>query len=162
MKKEFFTIVVIGLIGFSSYAQLVAPEVKPVRPIKDASMVIQFGGQKLEVLPNIRATRKDSGPFSIVNSDSLEVIANEKLGVAYSYAVASNVLFNGEISIKFKPGYAVSSLGGMGTSFKLLLSPDIYVMTVTTPADLVRWVNLLQAQSSIQWVEPFIIKGRFN
>ena len=162
MKKQVLSTILIGLSAFSSYAQLVAPEAKPVRPITDALMVIQFGGQKLEVLPSIRATRKNSGPYSIVNTEPLEVISNEKLGVAYSYAVASNVLFNGEISIKFKPGYALSSLGGVGTSFKLLVSPDIYVMTVTTPADLVKWVNLLQAQPSIQWVEPFTIKARFN
>jgi len=162
MKKQILFTILISLCGFSSFAQLFAPEAKPVRPITNALMVVQFGGQKMEVLPSVRATKKDSGSYSIVNTEPSEIIVNEKLGVAYSYAVSSNILFNGEISIKIKQGYSISNLGGLSTTFKLLVAPDIYVMTVTTPADLVKWINLLQAQPSIQWVEPFTIKARFN
>ena len=162
MNRKLIQIIFISLIGLSSHAQLVVPEVKPVRPITDASMIIQFGGQKLEVLPSLRAIRQDSGVYTIFDSDASEAIRTEKLGVAYSYAVASNVLFNGEISVKLKPGFSASTLGGVGSGLNVLVSPDIYVMTVTTPHDLVRWVNLLQAQPSVQWVEPFIVKARVN
>ena len=162
MKKELCLIIVSNLIGFASYAQLTPPEVRPIRPITDASMVIQFGGQKMEILPSLRAIRNESGTYTITNSDPSVTISNEKLGIAYSYSIASNILFNGEISIKLRPGYDASTLEKKGVVLNVLISPDLYVTTVTTPQDLVKWTNLLQAESSVQWVEPNIIKARLN
>ena len=162
MKKKLSLIILCNLIALASYAQLAPPEVRPVRPIVDASMVIQFGGQKMEVLPNLRAIRNESGAYTVTNSDTSVTISNEKLGVAYSYSIASNILFNGEISIKLKPGYDASILEKKGLVLNVLISPDLYVTTVTTPQDLVKWTNLLQAESSVQWVEPNIIKARLN
>lgn len=162
MRINYIFCLMLGLSWPFSNAQPVLPEVKPARTIIDPAMVIQFGGQKIEVLQNIRAIRQESGAYSVVDSDASENIGKNKLGVAYSYTIGSNILFNGEISIKMKSGNTSASLGGTGSGLKLLIPPDIYVKVVDTPQDLVKWVNLLQAQPSVEWVEPFTIRARLN
>lgn len=162
MKHRLLTISLICIVSELAHAQLVVPDVKPVRPVLNTAMVIQVAGQKLEVLPNSRAVQIDSAIYTIINSDSSENITKERLGVAYSYAITSNILLNGEITVKLKNGNTASSLGSLGTGLKSLVPPSVFVMNVNTPNDLVRWVNLLQAHSAVEWVEPFIVKARIN
>ena len=162
MKNRLLKIFLICIVSELAHAQLIVPDVEPVRPVLNTAMVIQVGGQKLEVLPNSRAVQIGSAMYSITNSDSSENITKDRLGVAYSYAINSNILLNGEITIKLKNGNTASSLAGLGTGLKLLVSPNVFVMTVNTPSDLVRWVNLLQAHPAVEWVEPFSVKARIN
>ncbi len=162
MKIKFIQIILTSLIGVSSQAQLLVPGIKPTRSIIDPAMIIQFGGQKLEILPNLRAIRKDLNTYTILNANVSEAISKENLGVAYSYAIKSNILLNGEISIKLRDGYTASALTAISTNAKILISPDIYIITASTPQDLVKWVNLLQTLPSVQWIEPFTIKARLE
>jgi hypothetical protein len=162
MKNKLLKIVLVCFISELAHAQLNVPDVKSFRPVLNAAMVIQVGGQKLEVLPNSRAVQIGSAMYSITNSDSSENITKDRLGVAYSYAINSNILLNGEITIKLKNGNTVSSLGSLGTGLKSLVPPSVFVMNANTPSDLVRWVNLLQAHPAVEWVEPFTVKARVN
>ena len=161
MKEKFILILSI-LTWHIGYAQIIVPDPQPRRAVSNLDMVIQFGGQKLEILPSKRAIRQPSGQYSIVVVDTSEAINKDKLGVAYSFALASNVMFTGEISFKTRAGANASSTGALATRVKVLVPPDVYVLTANSPIELVSLVKLLQKNPSVEWVEPFIAHGRIN
>ena len=128
----------------------------------DTAMLIQFGGQRIEVLPANRAVREANGQYSIVQAETSEVITTDRLGVGYSYASNSNILLSGEISVKLKPQYSMASLGSLASGSKLLVSPDVYLLKANTPLDLIRIMGLLQANPAVNWAETFTIRARIN
>lgn len=143
-------------------AQLLVPEPTPPRVVSNAAMLIQFGGQRIEVLPASRAVRESNGQYSIVQADTSEIMTMDRLGLGYSYAINSNVLLSGEISVKLKPQYSMASMGSLAAGSKLLVSPDLYLLKANTPLDLVRMMGLLQANPAVNWAEPFTIRARIN
>ena len=143
-------------------AQLLVPEPPPPRAVSNAAMLIQFGGQRIEVLPANRAVRESNGQYSIVQADVNEVMTMDRLGVGYSYASNSNIMLSGEVSVKLKPQYSMASLGSLAAGSKLLVSPDVYLLKASTPLDLIRMMGLLQANPAVSWAEPFTIRGRIN
>ena len=140
--------------------QLVAPQAPTPRPVSNAAMVIQFGSQRIEVLPTSRAVKQASGHYNVVDAGTSEAMTKDKLGVGYSYASNAKILMNGDISVKLRAGYSVTSLGPLAAGSKLLVPPDLYVLNASTPLDLVRMVGALQANPAVDWVEPFIIRAR--
>lgn len=140
--------------------QLVAPQAPTPRPVSNAAMVIQFGSQRIEVLPASRAVKQANGQFSVVDAGNSEAMTKDRLGVGYSYASNAKVLMNGDISVKLRAGYSVTSLGPLAAGSKLLVPPDLYVLNASTPLDLVRMMGTLQANPAVDWVEPFIIRAR--
>jgi len=143
-------------------AQLLAPQTPTPtpRPVSNAAMVIQFGSQRIEILPAIRAVKLADGQFKIVDAGTSESMTKDKLGVGYSYASNAKVLMNGDISVKLKAGYSANSLGSLAAGSKLLVPPNLYVLSASTPLDVVRMMDLLQANPAVDWVEPFIIRAR--
>jgi len=161
MKLMYIFLLFAMACDFAS-AQLLAPDPTPPRVVSNAAMLIQFGGQRIEVLPASRAVRESNGYYSIQQADTSEVIAVDKLGVGYSYASNSNVLLSGEITLKLKPQYSVASLGTLATGSKLLVSPDLYLLKANTPLELIRMMGLLQSNPAVNWAEPFTIRARIN
>ena len=143
-------------------AQLVAPLAPAPRPVSNAAMVIQFGSQRIEVLPAIRAVKQANGQYNLVDAGVTETITPDRLGVGYSYVSNDKVLINGDISVKLKTGFSATSLGSIAVGSKLLVPPDLYVLSARTPLDLVRMIGMLQANPAVDWVEPFIIRARFG
>lgn len=145
-----------------AHAQLVVPESPPARAIGDAAMLMQFGGQKIEVFPASRAVKSLNGQYTLVDASTSEALSKDRVGVGYSHASHSHVVLSGEISIKLKARYSVASLGPIASEVKLQMPPDLYLFTARTPLDLVRWVGWLQANPAVEWVEPFSVRARIN
>ena len=148
------------LLGPSSNAQIVLPGSQaPLRAVVNSEMLVQFNGQKIEVLPSQRGIRNSAGIYSIVSADASEIMTRDKLGVAYSYALRGPVFLTGEVSVKLRAGFQASALNGLGTNVRLLVPPDVYILMATTPNALVNLVKQLQLNPAIEWVEPFTVQG---
>lgn len=149
-----------GLLCTTAYAQLMVPHATTPRPVSNPAMVIQFGGQKIEVLPTMRAVKQANEQYLLVEAGASEVMNKNKLAVGYSYASNAKILMTGEINVKLKAGYSLSSLGSLSVRSKLLLPPDLYIVHASTPVDLVGIMVALQGNPSVEWLEPFIIRAR--
>lgn len=141
-------------------AQLVVPEPPLQRPILDMNMVIQFGGHRIEVLPAKRAVLQVNGHYTVMSTGTSEAITKDRLGIGYSYASNTHVLMNGEVSVKLKTGFSLTSLGPLSTGAKSLIPPDLFVLNASTPQELVRMMGALQSHRAVDWVEPFILRNR--
>jgi len=161
MKKK-MTVIILVVLSTRAQAQLIAPPPNPVRMVGNATMLIQFGGHRLEILPTQRAVRQANGQFTVVDANAVDTINKDSLGMAYSYSANTKVTINGEISMKLKTNYTVSSLGNLAAGAKPLVPPYIYVFQAATPMDLVKIVNQLQANSAVEWVEAMNYPVKFN
>lgn len=141
-------------------AQLVVPEPPLQRPIVDMTMVIQFGSHRIEVLPTKRAVKQANGQYTMMTTGPSEAMTKDKLGIGYSYASNAHVLINGELNVKLRTGYSLTSLGALASGAQLLIPPDLFVLNASTPHDLVRMMGALQTNRAVDWVEPFIIRQR--
>lgn len=157
-----FIFIVLALIFDLAHGQLVAPPPPALRPISNPNMVIQFGGQRIEVLPTNRAAKIANGHYSVVDASPSELMTQDKLLVGYSYASNAKILMNGDISVRLKAGYSIQALGSLAAGSKLLAPPHLYVLSASTPLDLVRWISVLQANPAVEWAEPYIIKARIT
>lgn len=157
-------LLLVGLcfVTLSTYAQLTPIQSPPPRAIGNKDMVLQLGGQNLEILPNNRAIRQPTGQYSLVTADVSENFSKDRLGVAYSYGHSSNVMLSGEISFKIKQGASIAMLGNVGLGAKILVQPSVYVASVSTPLELVNRVKALQLNSWIDWVEVYISREKFD
>ena len=73
------------------------------------------------------------------------------------------MILTGEISFKLKKGMSLASiLNAPVTSIKILINPDVYVVTSSTPIELVSYFKLLSISSAVEWVELYKINGKFN
>ena len=147
----------------SLMAQIVLPNSPaPLRDVVNTEMVIQFNGQKLEVLPTQRGIRNSSGAYKLISTNASEPFTRDSLGVAYSYAIRGPVFLTGELSVKLKPGFQANALSGTGTNARLMVPPDVYIMMVGTPSAMVNLVKQLQLNPAVDWVEPFTTQGNIN
>lgn len=148
------------LIAQLAIAQIVLPNAPaPMRPVTNPEMVIQFNGQRMEMLTTQRGIRNASGVYSIIPADSSDTITRDKLAVAYSYALRGPVFLTGEVSVKLKPGFQASAISGAAINMRLMVPPDVYIFTVSTPVAVVTLVKQLQLNPAVDWVEPFAIQG---
>ena len=144
-------------------AQIVLPNAPaPLRTVINSEMVIQFNGQKMELLPTHRGIRNSNGVFSLINAEASEPITRDKLAVAYSYAIRGSIFLTGEVSVKLRPGFQASSLSGAGSSLRLLVPPDVYILVASTPSTVVSLVKQLQLNPAVEWVEPFTTQGNIH
>lgn len=144
-------------------AQIVLPNTPaPLRDVVNTEMLIQFNGQKLEVLPTQRGIRNSSGAYKLISTNASEPFTRDSLGVAYSYAIRGPVFLTGELSVKLKPGFQANALSGTGTNARLMVPPDVYIMMVGTPSAMVNLVKQLQLNPAVDWVEPFTTQGNIN
>ena len=141
-------------------AQLVVPEPPLQRPVMDMNMVIQFGGHRIEVLPAKRAVLQANGHYTALSTGTSEAMTKDRLGMGYSYASNTHVLMNGELSVKLKTGFSLTSLGPLSTGAKLVIPPNLFVLNASTPHELVRMMRALQTHPAVDWVEPFIVRNR--
>lgn len=141
-------------------AQLVAPAPPTQRPVIDTNMVIQFGNHRIEVIPGKRAVKQLNGQYSLVTAETFDTISNDRLAVGYSYVSNAQIMLNGEINIKLKAGYSLTTLGSNSEGAKLLIPPDLFVLSASTPLDLVRKMKVLQTNPAVDWVEPFIVRNQ--
>lgn len=158
--KKFLLMVSLFLIAQLALAQIVLPNAPaPMRPVTNPEMVIQFNGQRMEMLTTQRGIRNASGVYSIIPADSSDTITRDKLAVAYSYALRGPVFLTGEVSVKLKPGFQASAISGAAINMRLMVPPDVYIFTVSTPVAVVTLVKQLQLNPAVDWVEPFAIQG---
>jgi hypothetical protein len=161
--KKFLLGMTCLLLHAASMAQIVLPHAPaPLRAVVNPDMLIQFNGQRIEILSTQRAIRNSAGIYGILGADALEVITRDKLGVAYSYALRGPVFLTGEVSVKLRPGFQANSLNEVGISARLLVPPDVYLLKVNTPNALVSLVKQLQLIPAVEWVEPYTIQGNMN
>jgi hypothetical protein len=148
------------LMAQLAIAQIVLPNAPaPMRPVTNPEMVIQFNGQRMEMLTTQRGIRNASGVYSIIPADSSDTITRDKLAVAYGYALRGPVFLTGEVSVKLKPGFQASAISGAAINMRLMVPPDVYIFTVSTPVAVVTLVKQLQLNPAVDWVEPFAIQG---
>ena len=158
--KKFLLMVSLFLIAQLAIAQIVLPNAPaPMRPVTNPEMVIQFNGQRMEMLTTQRGIRNASGVYSSIPADSSDTITRDKLAVAYSYARRGPVFLTGEVSVKLKPGFQASAISGAAINMRLMVPPDVYIFTVSTPVAVVTLVKQLQLNPAVDWVEPFAIQG---
>jgi len=158
--KIFFLLVSLFLMLPTSTAQIVLPNAPAaLRPVVNSDMLIQFTGQRMEVLATQRGVRNASGVYTLVAADSSETITRDKLGVAYSYALRGPVFLTGEVSVKLRPGFQASAISGAAINMRLMVPPDVYILTVSTPVAVVNLVKQLQLNPAVEWVEPFATQG---
>lgn len=155
-----FILIFSTLVCTLANAQLVVPEPPLQRPIMDMNMVIQFGGHRIEVLPAKRAVLQANGQYTKMTTGTSEALSKDRLGIGYSYASNTHVLMNGEVSVKLRTGFSLTSLGPLSTGAKLLVPPDLFVLNASTPHELVRMMKALQTHRAVDWVEPFIIRNQ--
>lgn len=155
-----FILIFSTLAWMPANAQLVVPEPPLHRAISDMGMVIQFGSHRIEVLPTKRAVKQANGQYKVMTTGTSEAITKDKLGIGYSYASNTHVLINGELNVKLRTGYSLTSLGALASGAQLLIPPDLFVLNASTPHDLVRMMGALQTNRAVDWVEPFIIRQR--
>ena len=161
--KNFFLSFCLVLWPPSAMAQIVLPNAPaPLRAVINSEMVIEFNGQKMELLPTQRGVRNSAGVFSLINAEASEPITRDKLAVAYSYAIRGSIFLTGEVSVKLRPGFQASSLSGTGSSLRLLVPPDVYILVTSTPSAVVSLVKQLQLNPAVEWVEPFTTQGNTN
>jgi hypothetical protein len=160
MKK--YIILLAFLLSNQLLAQIAIPSVSDgPRPVSNPDMLIQLNGQKIEVLPNLRAI-KQGNSYSIISTDSADVLTSEKLGVAYSYARRGNIPLTGEISFKTRASFNAGSLGSISSKIKILIAPNVYIFNVNTPVELVSALKILQNNNGVEWVEPFVPPLKIN
>jgi hypothetical protein len=158
--KKILLMVSLFLMAQLAIAQIVLPNAPaPMRPVNNPEMVIQFNGQRMEMLTTQRGIRNASGVYSIIPADSSDTITRDKLAVAYSYALRGPVFLTGEVSVKLKPGFQASAISGAAINMRLMVPPDVYIFTVSTPVAVVTLVKQLQLNPAVDWVEPFAIQG---
>ena len=158
--KKFLLMVSLFLMAQLAIAQIVLPNAPaPMRPVTNPEMVIQFNGQRMEMLTTQRGIRNASGVYSIIPADSSDTITRDKLAVAYSYALRGPVFLTGEVSVKLKPGFQASAISGAAINMRLMVPPDVYIFTVSMPVAVVTLVKQLQLNPAVDWVEPFAIQG---
>jgi hypothetical protein len=158
--KKILLMVSLFLMAQLAIAQIVLPNAPaPMRPVTNPEMVIQFNGQRMEMLTTQRGIRNASGVYSIIPADSSDTITRDKLAVAYSSALRGPVFLTGEVSVKLKPGFQASAISGAAINMRLMVPPDVYIFTVSTPVAVVTLVKQLQLNPAVDWVEPFAIQG---
>ncbi len=151
------------LLHATCMGQIILPSAPaPLRAVVNPDMLVQFNGQRIEILATQRAVRNSAGVYSILGADASEVITRDKLGVAYSYALRGPVFMTGEVSVKLRQGFQASSLNEVAASARLLVPPDVYILKVNTPNALVSLVKQLQLIPAVEWVEPYTIQGNTN
>ena len=158
--KNLLLLVSLFLMAPSAMAQIVLPNAPAsLRPVTHPEMLIQFNGQRMEMLATQRGIRNTSGVYSIIPADTSEAITRDRLAVAYSYALRGPVFLTGEVSVKLKPGFQASAISGAALNMRLMVPPDVYIFTVSTPVAVVTLVKQLQLNPAVDWVEPFAIQG---
>jgi hypothetical protein len=161
--KKIFMMLCVSLLALLGHAQILLPNAPaPLRAVVNPEMMIQFNGQRMEVLATQRGVRNAAGTYTLSNADATDVLSRDKLGVAYSYARRGHVLLTGEVSAKLRTGFQASALSGLGADIRLLAPPDVYILTVSTPPAIVSLVKQLQLNPAVEWVEPFTIQGNIN
>jgi hypothetical protein len=143
-------------------AQITAPDPHPLRPVSNPAMLMQFAGQKIEILPQKRALKQAMGTYTTVDALTSDVITKDSLGVGYSYTINAQVALNGEISFKLNPGYTSASVGIVNKNSSTLITPSLHIIKASTPLDYLRIMGELQANPAVTWAEPYIIRGKFN
>ena len=161
--KNLLLLVSFFLMAPSAMAQIVLPNAPAsLRPVTHPEMLIQFNGQRMEMLATQRGIRNTSGVYSIIPADTSEAITRDRLAVAYSYALRGPVFLTGEVSVKLRPGFQASAISGAAINMRLMVPPDVYILTVSTPVAIVNLVKQLQLNPAVDWVEPFAIQGNTN
>ena len=161
--KKLLLLVTLFLTAPLTIAQIVLPNAPAsLRPVINPEMVIQFNGQRMEMLAAQRGIRNASGVFSIIPADTSDAITRDKLAVAHSYALRGPVFLTGEVSVKLRPGFQASAISGAAINMRLMVPPDVYILTVSTPVAVVNLVKQLQLNPAVDWVEPFAIQGNTN
>lgn len=142
------------------------PSPRVLEPVQNPAMVINDRGSKIEVLPNQRATVRDtkSGDraYELSVRDATAPIGVAQLGVVFNHAMQVQGFITGEIAFKFRgnlePGMDFEK--GSFPGFAKITNPNVYVVVARTPKEFVDLVKTLQRRNDLEWVEPIVHYGQ--
>jgi hypothetical protein len=132
--------------------------------VQDQRMVIVDRGMNLEIVPALRAIPEfQTGGgnrinYNVTPSNAGDPIDLGHLGVATNHALQARCFFTGEISFSAKQGLKESELeASLYPGLKLLVDPNVYVVTASTPAEFVALYQRLISRSDLERVEPYML-----
>ena len=138
---------------------MVSPDVISIRP--DGDEVVKLGGVNIGFLRTRRGVIRDE-PGERVLSGAVVATEQDPLGptspgIVYNYSMQLYGLVSGELSFELKPGVDPQSLAWGSTGApKVLVPPFVYVVNVTSGAEFLRVLAMLQKSTRVRWVEPSI------
>lgn len=161
-----FIFVFLSFFEFAS-AQIILPpipeNIKPLRTIINTEMVISDQSSSIEILPLLRAKPLTRDNFKITDSDAYGKFNKDSLGVAFNHTSGNDLILTGEISFKLKKGLSLASISNLPTAaISVLIKPDVYIVTSSTPIELVSYFKILAISNAVEWVELYKINGKFN
>lgn len=166
MKCIKFILVFLSFCEFAT-GQIILPQIseniKPLRDPINTDMIILDQSSTIEILPLLRAKPVTRDNFKIIDSDAFGKFNKDSLGVAFNHTGGNDLILTGEISFKLKRGLSLTSISNAPvTAIKLLIKPDVYMVTSSTPIELVSYFKLLSISHAVEWVELYKINRKIN
>jgi hypothetical protein len=168
MMMIFFKYILVFLT-FCEFAtgQIILPQmpenIKILRAIKNTDMVISDQSSSIEILPLLRAKPLTRDNFKLADSDAYGKFSKDALGVAFNHTSGNDLILTGEISFKLRSGLSLASISNVPTAaIKILIKPDVYIVTSSTPIELVSYFKILAISNAVEWIELYKINGKFN
>lgn len=161
MQKVFLGLLV-GLTLQPAIAQrqtIVSPRVISIQP--DIDEVVKLGGTNIGLLRTRRGVIRDEpgalGLSGVVEATEQDPLGPTRPGIVYNYSMQQYGLVSGELSFELKPGVDPRGLAWGTTGVpKVLVPPYVYVVNVTSGAEFLRVLTMLQKSAGVRWVEPSI------
>lgn len=153
-------IAVLWVQPFAGFAQpIISPDVISIRPEGDE--VVKLSGANIGFLRTRRGVVRDepsAGQLSgAVVATEQDPLGPTSPGIVYNYSMQLYGLVSGELSFELKPGADPRVLAWGATSApKVLVAPSVYVVNVTSGAEFLRVLTMLQKSADVRWVEPSI------
>lgn len=161
MQKVFLGLLVgLTLQPANGQGQPVVPsDVISIRP--DGDEVVKLSGVNIGFLRTRRGVVRDE-PGERVLSGAVVATEQDPLGptnpgIVYNYSMQLYGVVSGELSFELKPGVDPRGLpwGETGAP-KVVVPPSVYVVNVTSGAEFLRVLTMLQKSTGVRWVEPSI------
>jgi len=161
MQKVFLGLLV-GLALQPAIAQgqpIVSPDVISIRP--DIDEVVKLAGANIGFLRTRRGVIRDEpgalGLSGAVVATEQDPLGPTSPGIVYNYSMQLYGLVSGELSFELKPELDPRGLAWGATGApKVLVPPSVYVVNVTSGAEFLRVLTMLQNSTGVRWVEPSI------
>jgi len=165
MYRIVIFVIMFAIACQSGFAQI-QPKPRVIQKVVDSSMVIDYRGSKLEILPTVRATQhlSTSGKqvvHSVSRASESDPISPQQLGVVFNHSMQVQGYITGEIAFKMKGGLqATDSLDKASyPGLAKLTDPNVYLVVARTPSEFMELIKRLQGRHDIEWVEPIVMYG---
>jgi hypothetical protein len=161
MQKTWFSLMlIIGLQSDISLGQpIISPDVISIRP--DSDEVVKLSGTNVGFLRTRRGVVRDEpgaiGLVGAVEATDQDLLGPKRPGIVYNYSMQLYGLASGELSFELQTGVDPRGFAwGATAAPKLLVTPSVYVVNVTSGAEFLRVLTMLQKSPNVRWVEPAI------